>query len=647
VLGVAGNTADVNVVEEVKRDLNEWKLGRVMLVMDAGFNSESQPPHPARRRRRLHHRRAAALGSKGDVVEAARRAAATRPSESGLAVKEVTTNQGSVAARRFVIVHNPEQERFDRERRDDIVAETERRLGELGDLTGKAHTKAACALRAHPTYGRYVRQSKTGKLAIDRAKIATEAKLDGKFLVSTSDPHLSTEDIALGYKQLHEIERVNRDLKHTVDIRPVYHRREDRIRAHVLLCWLALLLIRVIENDSRQTWHQLKPHRRGHRPGQNRILLVMATGTGKTYTAFQIIWRLWKSRRQEAHPLPRRPQHPGRPDEDQRLQAVRSGDDQDHQPHGRQVLRDLPLALPGRHRHRGGAEHLQAVLARLLRPHRRRRVPPRQRRRGLAWREVLEYFDSATQIGMTATPKETKDVSNIDYFGEPVYTYSPEAGHRDGFLAPYKVVRIDLDKDLDGWRPEKGRRRQVRRGDRGPRSTTSATSTAHLFLEERTEARRRQGHRVPAGHRPLRQDDRLLREHRPRRAHAPGAGQRQRRPRRRQQRYVMRITGDNDEGKAQLDNFIDPEQPYPVIATTSKLMTTGVDAQTCQLIVLDQRIQSMTEFKQIIGRGTRINEDYGKYFFTIMDFKQGHRAVRRPRLRRRSGADLRARRPRR
>jgi transposase len=253
-----GNTADVNVVEEVKRDLNEWKLGRVMLVMDAGFNSETN-------RRILQGAGDAFIigerlrsGSKGDVVEAAQRAGRYKTLESGLRVKEVTTQAGSVAARRFVIVHNPEQERFDRERRDDIVRETERRLVELGDLTGKAHTKAVCALRAHPTYGRYVRQSKTGKLAIDRAKIATEAKLDGKFLVSTSDPHLSTEDIALGYKQLHEIERVNRDLKHTVDIRPVHHRREDRIRAHVLLCWLALLLIRVIENDSGQTWHQLK-----------------------------------------------------------------------------------------------------------------------------------------------------------------------------------------------------------------------------------------------------------------------------------------------------------------------------------------------------------------------------------------------------
>ncbi len=231
-----GNTADVSVIEQVKRDLNAWKLGRVILVMDAGFNSEPN-------RRVLQGAGDAFIigerlrvGSKGELPEAARRAGRYQTLGCGLRVKEVTTKQGSVTARRFVIVHNPEQERYDQERRDDIVRETERRLTELGDLTGKAHSKAACALRAHPTYGRYVRQSKRGKLAINRGKIATEAKLDGKFLVSTSDPYLSTEDIALGYKQLHQIERVNRDLKHTVDIRPVYHRREDRIRAHALLC---------------------------------------------------------------------------------------------------------------------------------------------------------------------------------------------------------------------------------------------------------------------------------------------------------------------------------------------------------------------------------------------------------------------------
>jgi transposase len=253
-----GNTTDVNVVEEVKRDLNAWKLGRVIMVLDAGFNSE--------RNRRILQGAGDAfilgermrLGPDGNLPEALSRAGRYKTLPSGLRVKEVTTNKGSVASRRFVIVHNPEQELTDKARRDDIVREAERRLDALKQLEGKAHSKAACALRAHRTFGRYLRQGKNGSLSLDEAKIAREAKLDGKFLVSTSDPYLSSEEIALGYKQLHEIERVNRDLKHTVDVRPVYHHKADRIKAHVLLCWLALLLIRVIENESGSTWHQIK-----------------------------------------------------------------------------------------------------------------------------------------------------------------------------------------------------------------------------------------------------------------------------------------------------------------------------------------------------------------------------------------------------
>src|SRR5690606_17480551 len=143
-------------------------------------------------------------------------------------------------------------------KRNDIIAEAERRLEGLGDLTGKSHTKAVCDLRAHKVFGKYLREQKNGRLLVDKSKVTAEAKLDGKYLISTSDEHLSAEDVALGYKQLHEIERVNRDLKHTVDVRPVYHRRADRIKAHVLLCWLALLLIRIAENESSETWHQLK-----------------------------------------------------------------------------------------------------------------------------------------------------------------------------------------------------------------------------------------------------------------------------------------------------------------------------------------------------------------------------------------------------
>ena len=137
------------------------------------------------------------------------------------------------------------------------LPEVERRLGELSQLDGEPHKKAACELRVHKVYGRYVRQTRTGKLRLNKAKVRAEELFDGKFLVSSSDDGLSAEDIALGYKQLAAVERVFRDLKHTVDIRPVYHRLSDRIRAHVLLCWLALLLIRVAENETGQTWRQI------------------------------------------------------------------------------------------------------------------------------------------------------------------------------------------------------------------------------------------------------------------------------------------------------------------------------------------------------------------------------------------------------
>ena len=253
-----GNTVDVSLVNEVKRDLNDWKLGRVILVMDTGFNS-------AANRRALQGAGDAfiigekmRLGKNGKAPEALTRPGRYKTMDNGLRVKEVITNKGSVARRRFVVVHNPDQAKRDELKRNDIVREAERRIAELGDLTGKEHSKRVCALKANPTFGKYVRELKSGKLKLDKGKIASEAKLDGKYLISTSDDHLSTEDVVLGYKQLHEIERVNRDLKHTVDVRPVYHHRSDRIKAHVLLCWLALLLIRIAENESGETWHQLR-----------------------------------------------------------------------------------------------------------------------------------------------------------------------------------------------------------------------------------------------------------------------------------------------------------------------------------------------------------------------------------------------------
>jgi hypothetical protein len=253
-----GNTVDAAVISQVKRDLNEWKLGRLVMVLDTGFNSEEN-------RKTLQGAGDAfiigekmRLGKDGKPPEALKRPGRYKTLANGLRIKEVITNKGSVTARRFVIVHNPEQAERDRKKRDDIVRETERRLANLQQLDGKAHHKATCELRAHTTFGRYVRQTKGGALTLDKAKIAREAHLDGKYLISTSDDHLTAEDVAMGYKQLHEIERVNRDLKHTVDVRPLYHRRKDRIKAHVLLCWLALLLIRVIENETNDTWHNLK-----------------------------------------------------------------------------------------------------------------------------------------------------------------------------------------------------------------------------------------------------------------------------------------------------------------------------------------------------------------------------------------------------
>jgi transposase len=253
-----GNRADVSLVEEVKRDLNTWKLGRVVLVMDTGFNSEEN-------RRALQGAGDAyiigeklRLGPNGKLPEALTRPGRYKRLENGLRVKEVTTNRDSVMARRFVIVHNQSEAERDKATRDAIRQEAERRLAEIDQQAGEQHTKAVCDLRAHKTYGRYLRQTKAGKLVLNKSKITAEEKLDGKFLVSTSDTDLSAEDVALGYKQLFEIERVNRDLKHTVDVRPVYHRRGNRIKAHVLLCWLSLLLIRIIENETGETWANLK-----------------------------------------------------------------------------------------------------------------------------------------------------------------------------------------------------------------------------------------------------------------------------------------------------------------------------------------------------------------------------------------------------
>ena len=355
--------------------------------------------------------------------------------------------------------------------------------------------------------------------------------------------------------------------------------------------------------------------------GQNRILLVMATGTGKTFTAFQIIWRLWKSKTKKRILFLA-----------DRNILVDQTMTNDFKPFGSAMTKiqkrqankayEIYLSL---YQAVTGTEEEQNIYKQFS-PDFFDLIVVDECHRGSAaedsaWRQILDYFSSATQIGLTATPKETKAVSNIDYFGEPIYTYSLRQGIDDGFLAPYKVVRIDLDKDLAGWRPGKGM--VDKHGNEiKDRIYNQKDFDKTLVLEKRTQLVARKISEF------LKQTNRFDKtivfceniDHaeRMRQAlvneNADLVAE--------NFRYVMRITGDNEEGKAELDNFIFPESKYPVIATTSKLMSTGVDAQTCKLIVLDQRIQSMTEFKQIIGRGTRINEDYGKFYFTIIDFKK-------------------------
>ncbi len=378
--------------------------------------------------------------------------------------------------------------------------------------------------------------------------------------------------------------------------------------------------------------------------GQNRLLLVMATGTGKTYTAFQIIWRLWKSRAKKRILFLAdrnilvdqtivgdfKPFKTAMAKLSTKSKTIERND-------GSMV--DLPLAVRKQDRQINKAYEIYLSLYQAVSGSEEERNLYRQFspdffdlvvidecHRGSAaedsaWREILDYFSSATHIGLTATPKETKEVSNIHYFGEPVYTYSLKQGIDDGFLAPYKVVRIDLDKDLQGWRPEKGQ--TDKNGNLIPdRIYNIKDMDRELVMEMRTQlVAKKVTNYLKASNRfdktivfceDIDHAERMRQELV--NANKDLAAE--------NSRYVMKITGDDQLGKMELDNFIDPESRYPVIATTSRLMNTGVDAQTCKLIVLDQTINSMTTFKQIIGRGTRINEEYGKYYFTIIDFKK-------------------------
>lgn len=359
--------------------------------------------------------------------------------------------------------------------------------------------------------------------------------------------------------------------------------------------------------------------------GQRRVLLVMATGTGKTFTVFQIIWRLWRAEKvkrvlflvdrniladqaitNDFKPFGSVMTKVGNRNMDPSYevyvalyQAV-SGSEEEKNVY-RQFSRGFFDLVVIDECHRGSA------------------------REDSAWREILNYFEPAIQLGLTATPKETTKVSTLTYFGDPVYTYSLKQGIDDGFLAPFKIMRIDLDRDLQGWRPSAGRTDDLGQ-EIEDRIYNQRDMDRTLILNERT---RRVAEKIveymlstdPHGKTIVfcenidhaeRMRSALVNEiakHLPEEASNTS-------------KFVVRITGDSDEGRLALDDFIHPEHRYPVIATTSKLLTTGVDVRTCKLIVIDQRIESLIEFKQIIGRGTRIHEDMGKLWFTIMDFRK-------------------------
>lgn len=379
--------------------------------------------------------------------------------------------------------------------------------------------------------------------------------------------------------------------------------------------------------------------------GQNRVLLVMATGTGKTYTAFQIIWRLWKanSKKRILFLADRNVLVDQTMVNDFRpfgaaMAKLSTGSKTIEREDGGDV--QLPLAIDKKSRRIDTSYEIYLALYQSITgPDERQKLFKELSRdffdlividechRGSAaddsaWREILEYFSGATQIGLTATPKETEYTSNIHYFGQPVYTYSLKQGIRDGFLAPYKVVKVHLDLDVDGYRPKEGERDKLGQ-EIEDRVYNQKDFDRNLVVDERTKAVARKvteflkesgdrfqktivfcvdtDHAARVRQALINENQDLVKD---------------------SERYVMRITGDDAIGVAQLGNFIDPEAKYPVIVTTSRLLSTGVDAQTCRLIVLDREVGSMTEFKQIVGRGTRVHEDSKKYFFTLVDFRK-------------------------
>lgn len=376
---------------------------------------------------------------------------------------------------------------------------------------------------------------------------------------------------------------------------------------------------------------------------RDRVLLVMATGTGKTYTAFQIIWRLWKAGRKkrilfladrnvlidQTMVNDFRPFGPAMAKLSTNAKTIEKQDG---------TKEDLTLALDKKRRVDTAFEVYLGLYQAITGPEERQKLYREfspgffdlividECHRGSAaedsaWREILDHFSGATQIGLTATPKETEYVSNTDYFGRPVFTYSLKQGISDGFLAPYKVIKVHIDRDVEGYRPELG---QLDRdgNEVEDRIYNAKDFDRHIVLDDRTvltakkttEFLKESGDRyqktivfcVDEEH-AARMRQALVNENADLVAENP--------------RYVMRITGSDKEGQDQLGNFIDPESKYPVLVTTSRLLSTGVDAQTCRLIVLDRAVGSMTEFKQIVGRGTRVHEDTKKYYFTLVDFR--------------------------
>ena len=363
--------------------------------------------------------------------------------------------------------------------------------------------------------------------------------------------------------------------------------------------------------------------------GQKRLLLVMATGTGKTFTAFQIAHRLWKSKTKKKILYLA-----------DRNILIDQTMIQDFKP-----FEEVMTKIKNR-RMDSSYEVFFALYQQLVDDSSGKNpyeafspdffdlIIVDECHRGSAkadsqWRQILEYFESATQIGMTATPKETKHVSNISYFGEPLYIYSLKQGIKDGFLAPYKVIKILTDIDADGYRPEKGKK-DIYGQEIEDRLYNRKDFDREIIIDDRTQLVAKKvteylkktnrfdktivfcvdiDHAERMRQALVNENQDLVAEN---------------------SKYVMRITGDDKEGKAQLDYFIDANERYPVIATTSQLLSTGVDVKTCKLIVLDKNIESMTEFKQIVGRGTRLREDLGKTFFTIMDFRGNTRQFADP-----------------